>query len=366
MILSPHKSRQALDPVDAAKQAVRMRTLRMTATSYLGMITLVVSIGYFGLVPTRVVFEYVFLVAVLLSATYLVFVSNWNLRLADPSFTMVQACAAFGPTLWVMYWSDGVAVRAALLVASTLPPLYAVLALHTRQLYCLATLFVGAYSGLLVVIWLDEPGQMDIAAELIMWVAIAMVMFQFAVVGGFISGLRQKLRNRNEEIRELANRDALTGLYNRRHLHVLLDDERARADRGQSDLSICIFDIDHFKQVNDVHGHQAGDQILSKVARTTMENLRSIDCCARYGGEEFALVLPQTPLEGAQKVAERLREEIAALEFPEISSGFRITISIGCADYTGDETMDEVIARADAALYLAKDEGRNRVKVKTK
>ncbi|KKN72462.1 hypothetical protein LCGC14_0410730 [marine sediment metagenome] len=364
-------------PTNAARQTLRIRTLRMSATSYVGVFGLVGFCWYQDAFPLRVVFEYGLMVLALLAAFYVLFRSNLNLRFPDPSLTLLQCCVAFLPTLWVIYWADDFSARAALLVISTLPALYGVLALDTRRLLFLAAFYATTYALLMTTLWLQKPQQINPSAEATVLLAFTMVMLQSATVGGFISGLRQALRQRNTklqttmgelnaaltELNVLASRDALTGAFNRRHLYAVLTEEVVRCERGrkQAPLSLCMLDIDHFKQVNDVHGHQAGDAILCKVAATTEQSLRCIDSCARFGGEEFLLVLPQTPLEGAHTVAERLRVEIAALKFPEVAADLKVTISVGVAQYVEGELIDATIARADAALYAAKHAGRNRV-----
>ncbi len=164
-----------------------------------------------------------------------------------------------------------------------------------------------------------------------------------------------------QTIRELAIRDELTGMFNRRHLMELLDYEKNRSSRSGSIFCLAMLDIDHFKNVNDIHGHLAGDAVLRAVATTIQTTMRNTDFCGRYGGEEFLLVYTQTNTTGAINSAERLRSRVESMQFPEIGTDFRITVSIGLAEYRPNEDPLKVIARADAALYRAKNSGRNRV-----
>ncbi|MCC6190953.1 MAG: diguanylate cyclase [Anaerolineales bacterium] len=156
--------------------------------------------------------------------------------------------------------------------------------------------------------------------------------------------------------------DDLTGLYNRRHLLSLAEREFRRVRRFNRALSTIMLDIDHFKQVNDTYGHAAGDDVIAEVARRLRTNIRSIDLIGRYGGEEFVLVLPETGLAGARLVAERLRRAIALTPVPTAADRLPITISLGVADAQADVgELAALIARADQAMYAAKQAGRNRV-----
>ena len=161
----------------------------------------------------------------------------------------------------------------------------------------------------------------------------------------------------------MAIRDVLTGLYNRRHVLELLDHEKNRSSRGGGIFCLAILDIDHFKDVNDTYGHKTGDEVLKAVATTIKTTMRNTEYCARYGGEEFLIVLTQTGINGAIIGAERVRANIEKILFPDIGSDFKITVSIGLSEYKMREDIDDVIARADKALYLAKNGGRNRVEI---
>ena len=164
-----------------------------------------------------------------------------------------------------------------------------------------------------------------------------------------------------QTIRELAIRDELTGMFNRRHLMGLIDDEKNRASRGGGLFCLAMLDIDHFKSVNDMHGHLTGDAVLRAIASTIQTSMRNTDFCGRYGGEEFLLVYTQTNTTGSFNSAERLRCKIESMRFPDIGPDFRITVSLGLTEYHQNDDVQKVIERADSALYLAKRSGRNRV-----
>jgi diguanylate cyclase (GGDEF)-like protein len=166
------------------------------------------------------------------------------------------------------------------------------------------------------------------------------------------------------QLRFLALRDPLTQAYNRHHFWQLANAEMARVRRYKRPLSIAMIDADHFKDVNDQHGHDVGDLVLRMIVDTCHDGLRKNDVLARYGGEEFVVLLPETPIEGALAVMERVRERIETTSL-QLDSGKRvsITVSIGLASLTGDEGLEALLKRADDALYAAKRKGRNCVMV---
>ena len=152
--------------------------------------------------------------------------------------------------------------------------------------------------------------------------------------------------------------DRLTGLFNRRKLDQILDDELIRSRRYAINFSVMIIDIDHFKRVNDTHGHRVGDTVLEDMAQIMRECTREADSLARFGGEEFVMVCRNTELAGCVATAEKLREAIAVHDFPAVG---RLTASFGAATCREDDDAVSLLSRADTALYQAKAAGRNRV-----
>ncbi|WP_375459678.1 diguanylate cyclase [uncultured Enterovirga sp.] len=168
-----------------------------------------------------------------------------------------------------------------------------------------------------------------------------------------------KLHDLAREMSVKATTDALTGLHNRLALNDFLPRELARADRRESPISVVLYDIDNFKKVNDRFGHATGDEVLAASSRTVSGLVRPADRVVRWGGEEFLIVLPDTNVEAACQVAEKLRGALAAMMVAEVS----VTCSFGVAQYASGEAMSDLIARADRALYAAKAAGRNRVEL---
>lgn len=174
----------------------------------------------------------------------------------------------------------------------------------------------------------------------------------------------QQLRKELETAQTEANEDALTGLANRKNFDTMLARGTEESKKGNHPLSLLVLDVDHFKKFNDTYGHQVGDQVLKLLGAVLTSNVKGQDTAARYGGEEFAVILPNTSLDNALKLAETIRVQVAGKSVVQRNSGEKlgqITISIGAAQYVRGEPMEQVIHRADQALYRAKGTGRNRV-----
>ncbi len=172
------------------------------------------------------------------------------------------------------------------------------------------------------------------------------------------------LRRHLEEVRQEAVTDALTGIPNRKYFDLQLRDEAAAHGESGESLCLLLLDIDHFKKFNDNFGHRVGDEVLKLMGRVLSKTVKGQDTPARYGGEEFAVVLPRTKLTDAATVADQLRQSLARRDLTNKKTGQnygKITISVGVAAYRPGESLDDFIQRADAALYRAKDTGRNRV-----
>jgi diguanylate cyclase (GGDEF)-like protein len=196
------------------------------------------------------------------------------------------------------------------------------------------------------------------------WEFVATTMF-FGVVsliyptvyGRKLIAMQQKS---NEELKRVSENDYLTALYNRRKISEVLETEIKRCKRYNSHFSFIMLDIDRFKQTNDTLGHELGDKLLQELALLITQTVRESDAVGRWGGEEFVVVCPETSLAGAESLAEKLRIRIEKKTFNEIGHK---TASFGVAGLQKNETARDIIARADRALYSAKQSGRNRVEV---
>ena len=189
------------------------------------------------------------------------------------------------------------------------------------------------------------------------WVFVHFARAQNQIL--FDLSLEVEQRTKAEEsLRRQASTDPLTSLYNRRYITDILQDETRRAKRQDNPFSVVMMDIDHFKSINDTHGHDVGDRVLQAVSKTISAQLREVDVLARWGGEEFLILLRGTDLEGAHQAAEKCRTALAA---ESIKEQVQVTASFGVAQAQNDESVRELVHRADTALYAAKSAGRNRV-----
>lgn len=180
--------------------------------------------------------------------------------------------------------------------------------------------------------------------------------FLETLIGCLVWPLRNALQHR--QALQLALRDRLTECGNRVALDLALERELALSRRHGQSLSLLVLDVDHFKNINDTHGHHIGDEVLHTAASAIRKHCRDSDSLFRYGGEEFVMLLPQTPQSGAMQIAERLRGMLASKLWP---AGIRVTASFGVAELTAEDTLNGLFERADNALYEAKRSGRNRV-----
>ncbi len=200
---------------------------------------------------------------------------------------------------------------------------------------------------------------------------LAAMLPAVSLLSSRLARLRDRSRRQRHEIaqalariQELATRDELTGLVNRRHMSSLLERERQRCVRSGRGLSVAMVDIDHFKAVNDHYGHPVGDEVLRTFAHQAPQALRGTDIVSRWGGEEFVLLLPEAALPAARIGVERVRGRIAATPMAHLSGvPIRVTVSVGLTEHIAGESVTQTLERADRALYEAKAQGRNRTVV---
>ncbi len=198
---------------------------------------------------------------------------------------------------------------------------------------------------------------------------VFIVQTYFVEHDGFVGGKSvilyeiTKRKVMEEKLKELATTDSLTNLYNRRYFEQKFHEEIARSERYNHPISLMVLDIDFFKKVNDTYGHTAGDEVLKKLSQILLENLRNTDVAARLGGEEFAVLLPETDKEDMLQIAERLLQHIRQTEIQVDGHVLSITSSIGVITINKDFQMKEMLERADAALYRAKENGRDQIQI---
>lgn len=292
--------------------------------------------------------------------------AGWTRGLADPALTQVQIRYAIVSTM-VGYVLLGEARGISPAILSPVM-MFGIFGLSARQmtanfffaLFCLAV-------GMGLVAWAEGERYRPVL-ELAYGVMFVLVLAGSTFVGLRIQHVRHRLQRQKyalgaalERINHLAAHDELTGLLNRRRMTEVVQAERERCVRSHRPLVLALLDLDFFKLVNDRYGHAAGDAVLCAFAGRVLDNLRSTDVLARWGGEEFLLLLPETSLDGALVLLERVRNDVAQLCVQSANGDIRLTVSIGVAAGRTHETMEQVLEHADEALYQAKELGRDRV-----
>jgi len=359
-------SRFSIIPMDDPKQATRIRRFFLSVAAYI-ICTFIAYISYLaGIMEWDALSGYLIIVPTIIIIFYIVFRTGLNLRMADPSLTAIQMSAGIFVTMYGMYFANE--ARGALLLIYVIILIFGVFRLDTRSFIYLSFFTLLTYGLDIALLHIYRPESVNFHIEYLQFAVLALALVAFSIIGGYISSMRHNLNISKSQqakyieiIHEMAIRDELTGLYNRRHVMELLDYEKNRSSRGGGIFCTAMLDIDHFKNVNDNHGHQAGDEVLRKVATMMKNALRNTEFCGRYGGEEFLIVLTQTDIKGALICVERVRTKIENARFPDIGPDFKVTVSIGLSEYQIRENVETIISRADEALYRAKKCGRNRV-----
>lgn len=359
-------------PIDDADQALRIRRFLMAFSSYLMWMILIAYCYYQGfflmsLQGTIACFFAVFAINVVL---FITFRTGFNKRFKDPSLTMLQMLFGTCVAMLVTYYTDE--VRGTLLLIYMVVFIFGVFRLQLRQFLVLSLYALTGYGYVILLLFANRPEKIDLNVEVLYWIVLAVVLSWFSAIGSYINHLRSKLvktniklKKANEIIKQSAILDELTQVYNRRQMIKILQREKALADRGEPSFSLCIFDLDDFKRVNDTFGHLKGDLVLKTLVQAIKQDVREQDYIARYGGEEFVVIFAYPDLDDALVCAKRIKDLASNLAFNELPGDFHITISIGVSRYHPVESIDALIGRADAALYRAKISGKNRIEYET-
>ncbi|TVS09088.1 MAG: GGDEF domain-containing protein [Gammaproteobacteria bacterium] len=361
--------RRMAEQNDEQRQALRLRRSLIGMIGSLAFVMLAWAARENGLVHVSgSVFGSIFAPWLLGYAGFVgLILSGRNLRLSDPSCTVAQVVwAALGPLL-LYPMAPELAVLCYLALVSA--GLFGAFRLDPRRYLALnfaIVLLVGAGFVFNLLFW---PDIGDTMAATLAFAAFLVAMAVVTAAGLELNSFRRVLMERNEQLtqaferlRDMSIRDELTGIHNRRFLMDVLQQQKAQHDRREEHVfSVAFVDLDHFKRVNDVFGHSKGDLVLKRFAEVAAKAVRQVDYVARFGGEEFVLVLVGTPKENAVLVAERIRRQMAALPISDELPDFRISASFGISQHMSGESIEDTLARADAALYDAKHTGRNRV-----
>ncbi|MCY1287360.1 diguanylate cyclase (GGDEF) domain protein [compost metagenome] len=292
---------------------------------------------------------------------------NLNLRFHDPSLTLPQMSWAIGLVFVSVYFVDS--LRSLFLMMVLVVLMFGAFRLRLGGFVRIGLFTLACYALLLFALWRGER-PFEPRVELIQALEFVVLMLGVSILGLEMSNLHGTLQQRNrdlhqavERVQQLAITDELTGLYNRRFARDLLAQQKALADRGDYDFVVCLVNMDFFKAVNDRFGHAAGDDLLRQLAQLLRRAVRDVDFVARLGGEEFLLLLSRTNGAGAQLTVERLRRALHETEW-EGFPGLSLTLSAGISAYRAEESWEDTLKRADAALYQAKAGGRDRLEIR--
>lgn len=291
--------------------------------------------------------------------------SGWNLRFKDPSLTGSQIVAAqFSGALFYAVMSP---VRGAMLSLQVIILFFAMFKLKLRGQLLIsvnALLVMGLTTTMLGVWW---PQIYDPTTELVHFIVLLTILPPVSLLGAQLTSMRAKLHQQKDDlvqalahIKTQADRDELTGLLNRRCMRDMITHHVKLQSRSGEGCSLALIDLDHFKRINDTHGHGVGDDVLRMFSQEMRKVLRETDLVARWGGEEFLVLLTGTRVDQALTAMERVREGLAVAAGPQAAPELRIKFSAGVAELMPMESMDKAIERADEALYRAKALGRDR------
>jgi len=285
-------------------------------------------------------------------------------QLKSPSMTLPHMIWAIIFVSISLYHT--VEIRPALMMAYLTILPFGAFRLHWRGFFGITLFTFSCYAIALFLLQQSRPGQWSPEVEMIIGLTFLLAMLGYCTLGREFSMLRERLISSNQQlslalskIEELAITDELTGLHNRRHLMNVLDKQRAIANREGTPFVLAFIDLDNFKLINDKFGHGIGDKVLKQFSELLQESVREVDLVARYGGEEFVLLLNGLKIETAAIVVERIRDSVEKMKFSD--QRLAMTISVGMTEYISLETAEETLDRADKLLYVAKQEGRNRV-----
>ena len=350
------------------RQRIRLAMSGLAALLMVFCLVVMNSVAAAGLASTAEVRVWTACSVLGLIAVYAAIRSGWSRRFKDPALTLAQILYAI--TCCAAAFVIAGPARGVTLPILAIILMFGIFGLTTRQMlgvlvYSLVAF--GVASG--VVAARDEPDYPTVVAAAYVGMVVV-VLLSSTFLTTRVQSTREHLRRQKaelaqalEQIRQLATHDDLTGLLNRRAMLDRMQLEQRRSLRSGSPLLIAQLDIDHFKAVNDTHGHAAGDLVLQSFADTVRRNVRDTDVLARWGGEEFVLLLCDTPAADAVALMERLRQAVQAMQVPVAQGGqpITVTVSIGLARHAPADPLAGTLERADRALYAAKAGGRNRV-----
>lgn len=360
-------------------QRLRLKRTLLGVVTHMGGSLIVVACYVTGILGATQLANYLMAITAVCGTFVALILTNANLRFRDPSMTAAQVIVTMWPACYVMFHVTEPQARVPFLLMGTVGVLFGMFALDFRGLLLVSGGVMASYGVVITSLALWAPARVDLRIEAVSVFAFMVVLLLVTYIGSYMAGLRRTVQERNTrlgavnahleqvlgEMHTLATRDHLTGLPNRRvaleHLAQETGGSAAvkRLRGGGGVVCVGLLDIDHFKRVNDTYGHQTGDQVLCAVSDILVSSLRQGDFVGRYGGEEFLLIFTATTADAAHKAAERVRQAVGQCSLPDLPVELRVSASMGLSFYRVGETLDANLERTDAALYKAKQQGRD-------
>ncbi|WP_294639514.1 diguanylate cyclase [uncultured Aquabacterium sp.] len=347
------------------KQRLRIKRSLMAANVFVACIGLQVYACLVGLMNRDEAQALSTLIVANIAFWYALLRSGLNLRCNDPALTLPQIMAAL--TIIVGAYATTGAAHGAVMMLLTLVLVFGIFNLKP-QAARLASGYTVVLMGLAIAYKVNtDPGLYPLRLEFVHFALVVAIVPTISTLAAQLSSMRARLQTQKNElahaltrIQILATRDELTGLVNRRHMIEVINQHQKRLQRsGHHRFCLALLDIDHFKRINDAHGHGVGDEVLRGFAQTAQQALRETDVLARWGGEEFLVLLNDTTQEQALAGLERIREAVTGTTISPSVPELKLTFSAGLTPYVDDEPLDQCVDRADRALYAAKAGGRN-------
>lgn len=352
---------------DARQQAYVLRTM-MASVSYLIGCVIAETALFSGIAGPQEARTFEFFSVLTAVLSYWLVRSGMTRWLEDPGLTIVQMLV--GETMAAIAYCQFHEFRGAMLALDVAVISFGIFNLNRCRQWMMSLYALVTMGGVMLWQSLEAPDRFPPTVEAVHFLILCTLQVVVALLGAEFSELRARLRSRKNaleealtRIQDLANRDSLTGLYNRRYTQELMDHHISLQGRSGRAFSLALIDLDHFKAVNDTHGHATGDQVLQIFASEARRVTRESDILARWGGEEFIIVMPDTLAEGARLLVDRLRSSLNELRIETLEPPLQIKFSAGITEHRPGESSDVALTCADRALYAAKVAGRHRTVV---
>lgn len=295
---------------------------------------------------------------------FIIIKSGISKMFSDPGLMLPQIYWSVTFVMATVYLTNQ--LRPVLLMLGLLPIVYGAFHLKRKQLILVTIYALALYSGVIFALMKFHPRIIDFQNELIILSCFGLIAVGSSQVSTELNRVREFLGKKNRELKKaldyissLSDTDELTGVKNRKFLITFLEQQRLMAERGQYQFSLCLIDIDRFSEVNEKYGESVGDRVIKTLCRELSRKIRKIDVLGRLEGEEFLIIATFSNDEQAKMMAERIQKQIESIDFGRAAPNLKMTASVGITQYHWPETVQDVLARADEALYLAKQKGKN-------